>query len=70
MLPILYGERFIGRIEAVADRKAGVLTVKNIWFEDDVRRTKKLLTAIEKRAKRFAKFNECILNAENLERYG
>lgn len=70
VLPILYGERFIGRIEAVADRKAGVLTVKNIWFEDDVRRTKKLLTAIEKRAKRFAKFNECILNAENLERYG
>lgn len=70
VLPILYGERFIGRIEAVADRKAGVLTVKNIWFEDDVRRTKKLLTAIEKRAKRFAKFNESILNAENLERYG
>lgn len=59
VLPILYGECFAGRIEAVADRKSRVLTVKNIWFEDDVRQTKKLLTAIEKSVRRFAKFNEC-----------
>lgn len=59
VLPILYGERFAGRIEAVADQKASVLTVKNIWFEPDVRRTKKLLAAIDKSVKRFAKFNEC-----------
>lgn len=59
VLPILYGERFVGRIEADADRKAGVLTVKNIWFEPDVRQTKKLLSALEKSIGRFAKFNEC-----------
>lgn len=59
VLPILYGERFVGRIEAVADKKAGVLTVKNIWFEPDVKQTKKLLTAVEGCIKRFAKFNEC-----------
>lgn len=59
VLPILYGERFVGRIEAVADKKAGVLTVKNIWFEPDVKQTKKLLTALERCIKRFAKFNEC-----------
>lgn len=59
VLPILYGERFVGRIEAVADKKAGVLTVKNIWFEPDVKQTKKLLGALERCIKRFAKFNEC-----------
>lgn len=59
VLPILYGERFVGRIEAVADKKAGVLTVKNIWFEPDVKQTKKLLAALEGRIRRFAKFNEC-----------
>ena len=59
VLPILYGERFVGRIEAVADKKAGVLTVKNIWFEPDVKQTKKLLAAVDGRIKKFAKFNEC-----------
>jgi len=59
VLPILYGERFVGRIETVADKKAGVLTIKNIWFEPDVKRTKKLLGALERCIKRFAKFNEC-----------
>ena len=59
VLPILYGERFIGRIEAVTDRKTDVMTVKNIWFEPDVKQTKKLLAAVERCIKRFAKFNEC-----------
>lgn len=59
VLPILYGERFVGRIEATADKKAGVLTVKNIWFEPDVKQTKKLLGALERCIRRFAKFNEC-----------
>lgn len=59
VLPVLYGECFVGRIEAVAEKKTGVLTVKNIWFEDGVRQTKKLISEIDKCVKRFAKFNEC-----------
>ena len=59
VLPILCGERFVGRIEAVAEKKAGVLTVKNIWFEDGIRQTKKLSHEIDQCVKRFAKFNEC-----------
>lgn len=59
VLPILYGERFIGRIEAAADRKTGVLTVKNIWYEEDVRRTKKMSEALQRSIRRFAKFNGC-----------
>lgn len=59
VLPVLYGERFVGRMEASADRKAGVLTVKNIWYEPDVRQTKKLSEAIQRSIRCFAKFNEC-----------
>lgn len=33
VLPLLYGENFIGRVEAVAERKTKVLVIKNIWYE-------------------------------------
>ncbi|MFH1879771.1 MAG: crosslink repair DNA glycosylase YcaQ family protein [Bacillota bacterium] len=59
VLPVLYGDQFVGRIEAVSDAKAGVLRVKNVWYETGVRQTKKLDHAIDMRIKRFAKFNGC-----------
>ncbi|MBQ7654898.1 MAG: YcaQ family DNA glycosylase [Clostridia bacterium] len=59
VLPMLYGQNLIGRIEAVADRKTGALTVKNLWFEPGVRLTKKLADSIEKAVRRLAKFNDC-----------
>jgi uncharacterized protein len=34
VLPILHGDRIVGRIEPVHDRKAGVLRVKGTWWED------------------------------------
>lgn len=58
-LPVLWGTSFIGRIEAVADRKTDTLRVKNIWFEPGVRCTKKLQNALRKAIDRFSKFNEC-----------
>jgi len=59
VLPMLYGERFIGRVEAVCERKTRTLIVKNIWYEKDVKQTKKLQTAVDGCLKRFAKFNGC-----------
>ena len=58
-LPLLLGESFAGRVEAVANRKARSLAVKNIWYEDGVRRTKKLQNAVEGCLRRFARFNDC-----------
>lgn len=58
-LPVLYGERFIGRVETVAERQTGTLVVKNIWHEDGVKMTKKLRLSIEACLKRFAAFNGC-----------
>ena len=37
VLPILRGDRIVGRIEPVHDRKAGVLRVDGVWWEDGVK---------------------------------
>jgi len=34
--PLLEGDRFVGRIEVSADRKAGILQVKNFWPEPGI----------------------------------
>ena len=66
VLPLFYGESFVGRAEAVCERKIKTMTVKNVWYEDNVRVTKKLQGAVNKCLKRFAKFNECdIISAQS-----
>jgi hypothetical protein len=37
VLPILRGDRIVGRIEPVHDRKAGVLRVNGVWWEPGVK---------------------------------
>lgn len=59
VLPILWGQDLIGRIEAAADHKADTLIIKNIWFEGGVRQTKKITEALKGGIKRLAKFNDC-----------
>ena len=58
-LPILFGEQFIGRIEAIPDRKTGILHVKGLWWEEGIRQTKKLAETLERTLKNFGKFNGC-----------
>ena len=58
-LPILFGDRFVGRIETVADRKEQILRVKGLWWEPGIRQTKKLHTELERTLNRFCRFNEC-----------
>jgi uncharacterized protein YcaQ len=59
VLPLLYGDSFVGRVEAICDRKAQTLFVKNIWYERGVKQTKKLHLALEACINRFAVFNGC-----------
>ena len=58
-LPVLWGERLIGRIEAVADYKEKTLRVKRIWLEPGIRMTKKLRASLDRALIRFSKFNDC-----------
>ncbi|WFR54881.1 crosslink repair DNA glycosylase YcaQ family protein [Anaerocolumna sp. AGMB13025] len=59
VLPILSGDRFIGRIEIINNRKIRCLQIKNIWLEPDMKQTKKLSDSLRKTINRFAKFNDC-----------
>jgi uncharacterized protein YcaQ len=56
VIPVLYGDRFAGRIEAVNDRAGKSLVIKNFWPEAGDRIPKKAFLDC---LKRFAKFNEC-----------
>ncbi|MDA3899420.1 MAG: winged helix DNA-binding domain-containing protein [Spirochaetes bacterium] len=63
VLPVIYKENFVGRIEPVADRKNSTLIIKNIWKEPSVKWTKKMDTALNKELRNFADF----LNLEKLK---
>jgi uncharacterized protein YcaQ len=39
VIPILRGDKIVGRIEPVHDKKTGVLHVKDVWWQDSVRPT-------------------------------
>lgn len=54
VLPILYGEAFVGRVETVVNRKEKLLQVKGVWWEK-----KPYLGEMRKCLRRFAKFNGC-----------
>ena len=58
-LPILYGDRFVGRIDTAADRKEKILRVKGLWWEEKIRQTKKLKKKLDKTLRDFARFNDC-----------
>lgn len=47
VLPVLYGERFMGRLEPVANREEGTLDVQAFWPEADARITDRFLWAME-----------------------
>lgn len=59
VLPVLYGDSFIGRVEAICDRKEKTLIVKNFWYEEGVRPGKRIQTAVFSRLERLAEFNDC-----------
>jgi len=59
VLPLLIGDRLVARVEPVCDRKAKTLSIKNIWFEDKVKLSKKLQSEVDKCLSRFAIFNGC-----------
>jgi len=61
VLPMLYGEGFVGRLEASVDRKAKTMKVKNIWYEDGFKQTKAFKAAEKSCIIKLAKFNDSIL---------
>ncbi len=54
--PMLEGERFVGRIEAKADRKKGTLSIDNIWWEKGVKATNARRRKLEAELERIGRF--------------
>ena len=59
VLPILRGDRLVGRIEPVFDRKTGVLRVNGVWWEPGAREV-----PLDRPLKRLARF----VGAKSIER--
>ena len=56
--PLLEGDRFVGRLEARADKKGNVLTVDNLWWEKGVKPTEARLKKLEGELARIAKLGD------------
>lgn len=57
VLPVLYGERFAGRIEPVLDRKASKLYIRHFWPEDGFRDTVAFRRALDRELALLARFH-------------
>ena len=47
VLPLLQGERFIGYVEPVWDRKTGVISVRGLCYEPDIKPGKRLVASVD-----------------------
>lgn len=56
VFPLLEGDRFVGRIEARADRGKGQLTVLNLWSEPKIKWTSARAAKLDAELSRFARF--------------
>lgn len=59
VLPILWGDEFVGRLDPKADRKAKTLIIRNLVFEKDFNNTEGLLPPLSQKLWDLARFNEC-----------
>ena len=56
VFPILEGDRFVGRIEVKADRKAGCMTVTKLWHEPGVKWSAARYAKLDAELDRIARF--------------
>ncbi len=59
VLPVLVGNRFAGRVEAVANKKDKTLIIWNFWPEKGFKGGKGFQKKMDQRLLKFAQFNQC-----------
>ena len=59
-LPILWGDRFVGRLDAKADRQHEVLLIHSLRFEPRLPDLDEVLPALSDKLREFARFNGCM----------
>lgn len=58
-LPILYGKEFVGQVDLKADRKTKILWIRNLVWEDTVKKIDLIYAPFLKKLKSFMVFNGC-----------
>lgn len=58
-LPILYGKTFVGQVDLKADRKTKVLWIRNLVWENTVKKVELIYEPFLKKLKLFMVFNGC-----------
>ncbi|MGD9900512.1 MAG: winged helix-turn-helix domain-containing protein [Calditrichaceae bacterium] len=58
-LPVLFGERFVARLDPKADRKNKILLIQNLVFEPQFTKFDEFLPTFAKELVKFARFNDC-----------
>jgi hypothetical protein len=58
-LPLLRGERFVGRLDAKAERKRKALVLRGLWWEEDAPDTAELRDELAVELEKLARFNDC-----------
>ncbi len=56
VLPVLYGDRFVARVEPIFDRKARVLTIANWWWEAGVEPDEAMVAALAECTAAFGRY--------------
>ena len=56
VLPVLYGDRFVARVEPIYDRKTRILTLANWWWEAEIRPDDALIAALATCVAEFARY--------------
>jgi hypothetical protein len=62
-MPILYGDRLVGRLNPKLDRRAGVLAIDGFWLEDAaLAQDEAFAAALARGLARFARFHDAALD--------
>jgi uncharacterized protein YcaQ len=59
VLPILWKDKLVGRLDPKADRKSKTVIIKNLLFEDWFQISEEFLSAFSEKIHKFCKFNKC-----------
>lgn len=78
VLPVLYGDRFVARLDPGFDKKSRILTINNWWWEDEVNPDEDMISALKRCLGDFLayleagdlKFSKTLLKKGNLEWLG
>mgnify|MGYP003681905964 CR=1 FL=1 len=68
VMPVLWGTRFVGRLDPKADRKRGILILRSLEFEEGFDEWEEFLPAFALKLVLFARFNGCsCIELENVK---